>query len=124
MRYLLLVRVHADAEGAPPPGAIGTWLEDVDRSGQRVVGARLRPTAETTVVRRRGGELLVTDGPFADAKEWIGGFDVLEVGSREEAIEIASRHPMVELGTIELSAFWPFTPEELATGAEIETVSS
>jgi hypothetical protein len=54
------------------------------------------------VVRERGGELIVTDGPFAESREWVGGFDVLECDSADQALEVARRHPMVALGAIEL----------------------
>ncbi len=53
-------------------------------------------------MRVRGGEVLVSDGPFAETKEQVAGFDVLECASLEEAVEIASRHPTATIGTFEL----------------------
>jgi hypothetical protein len=53
-------------------------------------------------VRVRKGQLLVTDGPFIETREWIGGFDFLDCANMEEAIEIASKHPMARFGTIEV----------------------
>ena len=52
--------------------------------------------------------MLVTDGPFADSKEVIVGFDILDCETMEEAIEIASRHPMARAGRLELQGIWPF----------------
>jgi hypothetical protein len=103
MRYLLLVWVDETAEAAEPPrDAVGTWIDDVQGRGLRLIGGPLGPTASSTVVRERGGELLVTDGPFTESREWIGGFDVLECRDFEEALRAARRHPMVGRGSIEL----------------------
>jgi hypothetical protein len=54
----------------------------------------------------RGGKKLVTDGPFAETKEAVGGFDLIECHSLDEAVEIASKHPVAELGTIEVRPLW------------------
>ena len=54
----------------------------------------------------RGGKVLVTDGPFAETREWIAGFDILECADLDEAIEIASQHPMARFGRLELRPFW------------------
>ena len=103
MRYLLLVWVDEAAEAAElPTGAVGAWIDDVQGRGLRLVGGPLRPTTSSTVVRERGGELLVTDGPFVESREWIGGFDVLECRDFDEALRAARQHPMVGLGSIEL----------------------
>ena len=75
------------------------------------MGDRLRPTREAKTIRVRSGKVLVTDGPFAATKEVIVGFDILECESMEEAIEIASRHPMARAGRLELRPFWPFEDE-------------
>jgi len=63
-------------------------------------------------VRVRGGELLVTDGPYLEAKEWIAGFDTLECRDLDEAIEVASKHPMARFGTLELRPFWPLEVDD------------
>jgi hypothetical protein len=54
----------------------------------------------------------VTDGPFAETKELIAGFDVLECGSLDEAVEIASRHPVAAFGAIDVREFWTAEPDE------------
>ena len=103
MRYLLLVWVDETAEAAESPlDAVATWIDDVQGRGLRLIGGPLGPTSSSTVVRERGGKLLVTEGPFAESREWIGGFDVLECRDFEEALRVARRHPMVGLGSIEL----------------------
>jgi hypothetical protein len=57
-------------------------------------------------VRVRDGKTLVTDGPFAETKEAVGGFDLLECGSLEEAVEIAASHPLAQTGVIEVRPLW------------------
>ena len=81
-------------------------MERHDASGARVMGDALRPIADATTVRKRGGKVLVTDGPFAETREWIAGFDILECADLDEAIEIASQHPMARFGRLELRPFW------------------
>lgn len=108
MQYLMFVCVdpnHSEADAAAAP-EIEEWVERHDRSGARVLGDRLRPLADAKTVRVRNGELLVTDGPFAESKEWIAGFDVIEAASIDEAIVVASGHPMAYAGRIELRPFW------------------
>jgi hypothetical protein len=78
----------------------------MDGRGVRLEGDRLRPVSDATSVRVRGGEVLVTDGPFAEAKEQIAGYDVIECTDLDEAIEVASKHPMARFGMIEVRPFW------------------
>ena len=78
-----------------------------DAAGDKVVGgAELGPNSTATTVRVREGETIVTDGPFVETKEVVGGFDILECGSLEEAVEIASEHPVAQMGTIEVRPLW------------------
>lgn len=62
----------------------------------------LAPTSEATTVRVRNGEPLISDGPFAETKEVIVGFDLLDVADLDEAIEVARAHPMARRGRLEL----------------------
>jgi hypothetical protein len=107
MEYLLLIcvdeSVQVTAEDANPDG----WIAETGRRGVRRDGHRLRPVADATTVQVRGGEVVVSDGPFAETKEQVGGYDVLECADLDEAIEIASRHPAATFGTIEIRPFWP-----------------
>lgn len=110
MKFLLLVIAdpHNDRSETPPL-SIEEWGAEVDRRGVRQEGDRLRPPAHARTVRRRGGDVLVTDGPFAETHEWIGGFDVLECADLDEALELAAQHPMATHGAIEVRAAWPLS---------------
>ena len=111
MRYMMFVATDPEAEPfVPEEDNIGEWVADVEARGLRVIGERLRPVEDATLVRVRGGELLVTDGPFAETKEWIAGYDILECADLDEAIEVASTHPMAKFGRIELRPAWPMEP--------------
>src|SRR5215208_602671 len=88
-----------DDEGFP-------WLDDVQARGIWVSGDQLAPPRRAHTVRVRGGKAMVTDGPFAETKEAVGGFDLIECGSLEEAVEIAASHPIAELGAIEVRPLW------------------
>src|SRR5690348_4572223 len=103
MRFLMLVVANPDNDGAEaPPITIEEWGDEVDRRDVWREGDRLRLPADAKTVRRRGGRVSVTDGPFAETHEWIAGFDVLECDTLEEAVEIASLHPMATNGSIEV----------------------
>jgi len=103
MRYLMLVCASEDLGPDVPPGP---WIAEMERRGVRVQGQRLRPVSDATSVQVRDGEVLVSDGPFAETKEQIGGFDILDCADLDEAIEIASKHPAAAFGTLELRPFW------------------
>jgi len=76
-------------------------------TGIRISGNRLVKPDQAITVRKRHGTVLKTDGPFAETKEWIAGFDVLECASLAEAIEVAAKHPMARFGKLEIRPFWP-----------------
>jgi hypothetical protein len=116
MKYLLLVCWDADRMNAlqePEPGEAEDedeggfpWLDDLQARGMWVTGDQLAPPRRARSVRVRDGKKMVTDGPFAETKEVVGGFDIVECGSLEEAVEIASEHPVAQIGTIEVRPFW------------------
>jgi hypothetical protein len=116
MKYLLLVCWDAermDAQTEPDPAESQEeenegfpWLDDLQARGAWVTGDQLAPPRRARTVRVREGRKLVTDGPFAETKEAVGGFDIIECGSLEEAVEIAAGHPVAELGTIEVRPLW------------------
>lgn len=109
MRYMMFVCSDAEPDTKPEaPGEIEAWVDENDGRGARITGDRLRPVTDAKTVRVRGGRKMVTDGPFAESKEVILGFDILECRSMDEAIEIAAKHPMARAGRIEVRAFWPF----------------
>jgi len=108
MKYMMFVATDTEPDtSSEPPADIEEWFADANGRGKWVAGDRLRPLDDATTVRVRSGELLVTDGPFTESKEWICGFDVLDCADLDEAIEIASKHPMARSGRLELRPFWP-----------------
>ena len=82
-----------------------SWLEEVQQRGAQVFGHALKYADTATTVQVRDGETLLTDGPFAETKEFVGGFDIIEGVSREEAIEIAAKHPLARFHMIEVRPF-------------------
>jgi hypothetical protein len=94
----------ADTWDDAAQAAFTSWLEETLRSGVNLQGSRLRPTADATTIKIRGGELIITDGPFAETKEQVAGYDVLQCASLEEAVEWAARHPSSWVGAIEVRA--------------------
>ena len=87
------------------------WVAETDGKGIRLYGSELEPPGGARTVRVRDSSAIVTDGPFAETKEQIAGFDVLECADLDEAIEVARRHPMARLGVLEVRPFWPFEEE-------------
>jgi hypothetical protein len=111
MKYLMLVCWDADKMNArpdPEPTAEVAeeeplpWLDDLRDRGIWLTGDQLAPPRRARTVRVRDGKKQITDGPFTETKEAIGGFDLLECDSLEDAVEIASRHPVAAVGTIEV----------------------
>lgn len=91
MRYMMIVRGPEDlAASGPPPmelmKAIGKLGEEATKAGKMVSMGGLRPTSKGAQVAIKKGKLITTDGPFTEAKEVIGGFTILELASKEEAI--------------------------------------
>lgn len=96
MRFITMVKAGADYEAGAPPtpelmDAIGKLAEESARAGVLLEMGGLLPSATGARVRVSRGKLTVTDGPFSEAKELIGGYAILQVGSREEAIEHGKR---------------------------------
>lgn len=93
MRFMMIVK-HAEKQGPPPKAlmdAIAKLAEDAAKAGNMLGSGGLGPTALGARVRVSGGQATVTDGPFAEAKEVIGGYAQFELKSKEEAIESAVR---------------------------------
>jgi len=108
MRYVMFVCGDPDGEKyASEEDNIGDWVEEMDRRRVRILGNRLKGVDHAITVRLRKGKVLVTDGPFAETREWIGGFDLLECANLDEAVEIAAKHPMARFGRIEVRPCWP-----------------
>src|SRR5512146_3233279 len=110
IRYMMFVCTDPavdprEFERAEP---VDPWVEEMDGRAVRLYGSELEPPASARTVRVRDSAAIVTDGPFAETKEQIAGFDVLECADLDEAIEVARRHPMARLGLLEVRPFWPF----------------
>jgi hypothetical protein len=81
------------------------WVEEMDGRGVRLQGNRLQEISTATTVRVRRGEVVLADGPFAETKELIAGFDILECADLDEAIEVAGKHPVARIGSLEVRPF-------------------
>ena len=106
MRYMMLVCVDESVEVSEAESLPTAWVEEMEARGVRQFGSRLRPVSDATTVQVRGGEVVLSDGPFAETKEQVGGFDLLECRDLDEAIEVASKHPAAKFGTIEVRPLW------------------
>ena len=108
MKYLMLVCTDPDHTSGQDDGApdVEDWVKEMDANGTRLLGSRTRPASDATTVRVRHREVLLTDGPYVETKDLMAGFDVLECADLDEAIEVASKHPMAWAGAIELRPFW------------------
>lgn len=81
----------------------GTLIQSLDKSGHHLAGAQLQSTSSATTVRGRDGKPVITDGPFAETKEQLGGYHLIECKGLDEAISIAKRIPTIAYGgTIEV----------------------
>ena len=96
MRALIINKMNADLEAGIPPSpeimdGVGKLVEDMTKAGVMLVAEGVRPSSEGARVRVSAGRRTVTDGPFAEAKELIGGFMVVQVRNLDEALEWAAR---------------------------------
>jgi hypothetical protein len=110
MKYLMLVCVDESVELTPAeraeiPAATDAWVAEMDAKGIRVIGEALGPASDASTVRVRGEEVLLGDGPFAETKEQIAGFDVIDCDDLDQAIEVAARHPVAKFGALQLRPF-------------------
>ena len=113
MRYMLLI--HSDetiysrmseAENARLMADFGTFTQALKDAGAFVTADRLRPTTTATTVRLRDGAMLTTDGPFAETKEQLGGFYLIDVENLDDAIAWAAKVPSAKHGSIEVRPIW------------------
>lgn len=113
MRYILLICGDESAQAALSPEEAAensakyvVFGEEMAARGVLRGGERLRPTSDATTVQVRGGEVLTGDGPFAETKEQIGGYYLVECADLDEAIEVAAKIPAASNGTIEVRPLW------------------
>jgi hypothetical protein len=106
MKYLMLVCVDPSVPlAAGDDGDVDPWVDEMTRRSVRLLGSPVARAEHATTVRVRDGELSVTDGPFAEAKEQMVGFDLIECADLDEAIEIASKHPLARRGAMDIRPF-------------------
>jgi hypothetical protein len=110
MQYLLLI-YSAEAEDAQMDEAsvmqaYGAFTQGIVQSGAFKSADRLRPAAEATTVRVRDGKTLTTDGPFAETREQLGGYYLVEAKNLDDAIAIAAKVPTAKHGSIEVRPVW------------------
>jgi hypothetical protein len=111
MKYMMLICsddsvVLSPQERAEMPAATEAWVKEMEDSGIRLFGDRLRPPSDATTVRVRNADVLLADGPFAETKEQIAGFDIIECEDLDQALDVAAKHPVARFGLIEVRPFW------------------
>jgi hypothetical protein len=112
MRYLLLIYTEeqmeppADEAAAAEMRAYGAFNEEIRARGIYQAGEALAPTSTATTVRVHDGTTVTTDGPFAETKEALGGFYLIDARDLDEAIEIAAKIPAARHGAIEVRPIW------------------
>ena len=109
MKYMLLIQDSEKTWGSLSQdeqkrimAAYRRFTEEIRASGQYRAGSQLQPTSTATTVRVRNGKRLVTDGPFAETREQLGGYYLIEAKDLDEAIGLAERLPSARMGTIEI----------------------
>jgi hypothetical protein len=109
MKYLCLIYEneqnwshYTKDQGDSMMAEYGTFTEDIQKSGHLVGGEALQPTQTATTVRVRNGKVSTTDGPFAETKEQLGGYYLVEAKDLNDAIQVASRIPGAKTGSVEV----------------------
>jgi hypothetical protein len=110
-RYMMLVCVPEDVELSDDEStrigpATEAWVRDLDARGVRLFGSQLAPVEGARTARIVDGDVVLVDGPFAETKELIAGFDILECADLDEALHAAARHPVAGFGSLEVRPFW------------------
>jgi hypothetical protein len=113
MRYLLLIALDESASSQTPEAdgeemapEYAAFMKDMAERGVLLGGERLRLTSDATTVRVRNGETLATDGPFAETKEQLAGYFLVDCKDLDAAIDVASRIPGAQDGSIEVRPIW------------------
>jgi hypothetical protein len=109
MKYLCLIydteksrATMSEEDGRRIMGEYFAFTDDIRKSGHMIAGDSLMPTSTATTVRIRNGKLGTTDGPFAETKEQLGGYYLIEAKDLNEAIQVAARIPGAKTGSIEV----------------------
>ena len=129
MRYLLLIYAEEPNQAVPEQrmteesAAYNEFTADIRNRGIFEAGEALVPTSSATTVRVKDGETVTTDGPFAETKEALGGFDLVNAKDLDEAIELAARIPAAKHGSIEVRPIWEYGAAD-AAGSAAQTVGA
>ena len=120
MQYLLMIYTSEAATAGAKPADIaamsaeyGAFTRDIIKSGHFKGGERLHPTKAATTVRVRDGKTMLTDGPFAETREQLAGYYVIDARNLDEATGIAARIPGAQTGSIEVRPIAEMQQEEL-----------
>lgn len=115
MQYLLLIYDEekkwasmSEAESGQLFSEYATFTTSIKEAGKHIAGEALQPVSTATTVRVRDGKTLTTDGPFAETREQLGGFYLVEANDLDEAIAIAARIPSAKVGSIEVRPIQTF----------------
>ena len=118
MKYLLLIYENEANFAKVPEAEQGKifqeymdYTRDIRKTGHYLAGQALQPVSSATTVRVKDGKTLTTDGPFAETREQLGGFYMVEAKDLDEAIKLAARIPAARTGTIEVRPIMP-TPTD------------
>jgi hypothetical protein len=119
MKYLCLIYDEeakiagmSKEDGDQFMGEYFAFTEDVKKSGHYVAGEALHPVSSATTVRIRQGKTTTTDGPFAETKEQLGGFYLIEAKDLNEALQIAARIPSARIGSVEVRPVVDFSQQQ------------
>ena len=117
MQYLLLIygneagmQAASTEQVGQMSAAYGAYTEAMKKAGVWVGGERLRPTSDATTVRVKDGKTQVLDGPYAETKEQLGGYYMIDVPDLDAALSWAARCPGAAAGTMEVRPVWPMQP--------------
>jgi hypothetical protein len=115
MQYLLMIYQNEAEYGKIDPATskkmveeYGAFTQSIIQSGNFKAGDRLQPTTTATTVRVRDGKTLTTDGPFAETREQLGGYYLIEARDLDAALEVAARIPGARFGSIEVRPIWVY----------------
>ena len=118
MKYLCLIyseekRIADLPEGDSKKmmGEYNTFTQSIKQSGNLLGAERLQPTHTATTIRSRNGKVSTTDGPFAETKEQLGGFYLIDARDLNDAIQIASKIPGTRMGSIEVRPIWEMSAQ-------------
>jgi hypothetical protein len=114
VQYLLMIYANEQETQALGPAKLGAmhgdyveFTKSIVQAGQFKAADRLRPVSTASTVRVRNGKVLVTDGPFAETREQLGGYYLIEGKNLDEALAVAARIPSAKHGSIEVRPIWP-----------------